>query len=71
MFNISNPEYTINEKSQPISTTLLRYFRRRERYGDKKYGNGIRHVKRGAKIIVKSFNNRPENKGIDEAKEMF
>ena len=40
-------------------------------YGDKKYGNGLRQVKRGGKIIVKSFNNRPENRFIEEAKEMF
>jgi len=40
-------------------------------YSDNKYGNGIRHVKRGGKIIVKSFNNRPENRFIDEAKPMF
>ena len=40
-------------------------------YGDKKYGNGLRHVKRGGKIIVRSFNERPENKFIEEAKEMF
>jgi len=40
-------------------------------YGDKKYGNGLRYVKRGGKIIVKSFNNRPENKFIEEAKPMF
>ena len=40
-------------------------------YGDKKYGNGIRHVKRGGKIIVRSFNNRKENQFIDEVKPMF
>ena len=40
-------------------------------YGDKKYGNGLRHVKRGGKIIVKSFPNRKENQFIDEAKPMF
>ena len=40
-------------------------------YGDSKYGFGLRHAKNGGKIIVKSFNNRPENKGIDEAKPMF
>ena len=40
-------------------------------YGDSKYGNGIRHVKRGGKIIVRSYNERPENRFIEEAKEMF
>jgi len=40
-------------------------------YGDAKYGFGLRRAKRGGKIIVKSFNNRPENKFIDEAKPMF
>jgi len=40
-------------------------------YGDKKYGNGLRHAKRGGKIIVRSFNNRKENKFIEEAKPMF
>ena len=40
-------------------------------YGDKKYGNGLRHAKRGGKIIVKSFPNRKENQFIDEAKPMF
>jgi len=40
-------------------------------YGDKKYGNGIRHVKRGGKIIVRSYNNRKENKFVEEAKPMF
>jgi len=39
-------------------------------YGDAKYGNGLRHVKRGG-MIVRSFNERPENKGIEGAKEMF
>jgi hypothetical protein len=36
----------------------------------KKYGNGLRPVKRGG-IIVRSFNERPENKFIEEAKPMF
>jgi len=40
-------------------------------YGDGKYANGLRHVKRGGKIIVKSFNNRPENKFIEEANPCF
>jgi hypothetical protein len=40
-------------------------------YGDKKYGNGLRHANRGGKIIVRSFNERPENKFIEEAKPIF
>ena len=40
-------------------------------YGDGKYANGLRHAKRGGKFIVKSFNNRKENKFIQEAKPMF
>ena len=40
-------------------------------YGDGKYANGLRHAKRGGKIIVRSFNNRRENRFIDEVKPMF
>jgi len=40
-------------------------------YGDKKYGNGLRHAKRAGSIRVRSFNERPENKFIEEAKPMF
>jgi len=40
-------------------------------YGDKKYGNGIRHVKRGGKIIVRSYNERPENRFIEGPTDMF
>ena len=39
-------------------------------YGDAKYANGLRHVKRGG-MIVRSFNERPENRFIEEAKPMF
>ena len=39
-------------------------------YGDGKYGNGLRHAKRGG-MIVRSFPNRKENQFIDEAKPMF
>jgi hypothetical protein len=39
-------------------------------YGDAKYANGLRKVKRGG-MIVRSFNHRKENKGIEGAKEMF
>ena len=33
-------------------------------YGDGKYANGLRPVKRGGKIIVRSFNNRKENQFV-------
>ena len=39
-------------------------------YGDGKYGNGLRHAKSGG-MIVRSFNERKENKFIQEAKPMF
>ena len=39
-------------------------------YGDAKYANGLRHVKRGGMIVI-SFNERPENRFIEEAKPMF
>jgi len=39
-------------------------------YGDGKYANGLRHAKRGG-MIVRSFNERKENKFIQEAKPMF
>ena len=72
MFNIGNPEYTINEKNlNPLAQHSPDILEGQKVYGDKKYGNGIRHVKRGGKIIVRSFNNRKENQFIDEAKPMF
>ena len=40
-------------------------------YGDGKYANGLRHAKRGGKIIVRSYNNRKENQFVQEAKPMF
>ena len=36
-----------------------------------KNANGLRHAKRGGKRIVIIFNNRKENKFIDEPTEMF
>ena len=72
MFNIGNPEYTINEKNlNPLRQHSYNILEGDKVYGDKKYANGLRPVKRGGKIIVKSFNNRPENKGIEGPKEMF
>jgi len=40
-------------------------------YGDGKYANGLRQAKRAGSIRVRSFNERPENKFIEGAKEMF
>ena len=72
MFNISNPEYTINEKNlNPLRQHSYNILEGDKVYGDKKYANGLRPVKRGGKIIVRSFNERKENKFIEEAKEMF
>jgi len=39
-------------------------------YGDGKYANGLRKVKRRG-MIVRSFPERKENQGIEGAKEMF
>jgi hypothetical protein len=72
MFNISNPEYTINEKNlNPLAQHSANVLEGQKIYGDSKYGNGLRHAKRGGKIIVRSFNNRKENKFIEEAKPKF
>ena len=72
MFNISKPEYTINEKNlNPLAQHSPTILEGNTVYGDKKYGNGLRYAKRGGKIIVRSFNNRPENRFIDEVKPMF
>jgi hypothetical protein len=72
MFNISNPEYTINEKNlNPLAQHSYNILEGQKVYGDKKYGNGIRPVKRAGSITVRSFNERPENKFIEEVKPMF
>jgi hypothetical protein len=71
-FPLQKSNYTIDGVSlNPLAQHSPNILEGEKVYGDKKYGNGIRHVKRGGKIIVKSFNNRPENKFIDEAKPMF
>ena len=72
MFNIGNPEYTINEKNlNPLAQHSPNILEGEKVYGDGKYANGIRQAKRGGKIIVRSFNERKENKFIEEAKPMF
>ena len=58
------------EKICDVSDPELVLKQLKKYYGDKKYGNGLRHAKRGG-MIVKSFNNLPENRFIDEAKPMF
>jgi len=72
MFNMSNPEYTINEKNlNPLRQHSYNILEGQKVYGDGKYANGLRPVKRGGKIIVRSFNNRKENQFVQEVKPMF
>jgi len=72
MFNTSNPEYTINEKNlNPLAQHSYNILEGQKVYGDKKYGNGIRHAKRAGSITVRSYPERKENQFIEEAKEMF
>jgi len=72
MFNISNPEYTINEKNlNPLRQHSPDILEGQKVYGDAKYANGLRPVKRGGKIIVRSFNERKENQFVQEVKPMF
>ena len=71
-FPLQKSNYTIDGVSlNPLAQHSPDILEGEKVYGDKKYGNGLRHVKRGGKIIVRSFNERPENKFIEEAKEMF
>jgi len=72
MFNIGNPEYTINEKNlNPLAQHSPNILEGEKVYGDGKYANGIRQAKRGGKIIVRSFNNRKENRFIEGPTDMF
>jgi len=71
-FPLQKSNYTIDGVSlNPLKQHSPDVLEGNNIYGDKKYGNGLRPVKRGGKIIVRSFNNRKENKFIDEAKPMF
>ena len=71
-FPLQKSNYTIDGVSlNPLKAHSPDVLEGQKVYGDSKYGFGLRHAKNGGKIIVKSFNNRPENKGIDEAKPMF
>jgi len=70
-FPLQKSNYTIDGVSlNPLAQHSPEILEGNTVYGDKKYGNGLRYAKRGG-MIVKSFHNRPENKGIDEAKPMF
>jgi len=72
MFNISNPEYTVNEKNiNPLAQHSPNILQGEKIYGDGKYANGIQPVKRGGKRIFRSYSERPENRFIDEVKPMF
>jgi len=71
-FPLEKSNYTIHGVSMnPLKQHSPNILEGEKVYGDSKYGNGIRQAKRSGKIIVRSFNNRKENKGIDEAKPMF
>ena len=71
-FPLQKSNYTIDGVGfNPLTAYSLDILEGNKVYGDKKYGNGLRHAKRGGKIIVRSFNNRKENKVIEGAKEMF
>jgi hypothetical protein len=73
MFNTRQADYTIGEKSlNPLTQHSANVLDKTPDvvYGDSKYGNGVRKVKRGG-MIVRSYNERPENKFIDEPNEMF
>ena len=70
-FPLQKSNYTIDGVSlNPLKQHSPDILEGEKVYGDKKYGNGLRSVKRGG-MIVRSFNERPENKFIEEAKEMF
>ena len=72
MFNISNPEYTINDKNlNPLRQHSLDILEGQKVYGDAKYANGLRHAKRAGSITVRSFNNLKENQFVQEVKPMF
>ena len=71
-FPLQKSNYTIDGVSlNPLAQHSPDILEGQKVYGDKKYGNGLRHVKRGGKIIVRSYNERPENRFIEEAKPMF
>jgi hypothetical protein len=71
-FPLQKSNYTIDGVSlNPLAQHSPDVLEGDKVYGDKKYGNGIRHVKRGGKIIVRSYNERPENRFIEGPTDMF
>jgi len=71
-FPLQKSNYTIDGVSlNPLAQHSPEILQGEKVYGDSKYGFGLRRVKRGGKIIVRSFNNRKENQFVEEAKEMF
>ena len=71
-FSLQKSNYTIDGVGlNPLKAHSPDILEGNKIYGDKKYGNGLRHAKRAGSIRVRSFNERPENKFIEEAKPMF
>ena len=71
-FPLQKSNYTIDGVSlNPLAQHSPEVLEGDKVYGDKKYGNGIRHVKRGGKITVRSYNERPENRFIEGPTDMF
>jgi hypothetical protein len=70
-FPLQKSNYTIDGVGlNPLKAHSPEILEGNKIYGDGKYGFGLRHAKRGG-MIVRSFNERPENRFIDEAKPMF
>ena len=75
IFNTRQADYTLQNKSlNPLNQHSADILSKKPDvvYGDAKFGNGVRKVKRGG-MIVRSFNERPENKfeEPDGSVEMF
>jgi len=71
-FPLQKSNYTIDGISlNPLKQHSPDVLEGNKIYGDSKYGNGLRQVKRGGKIIVRSFNERPENRFIEGPTDMF
>jgi len=71
-FPLQKSNYTIDGVSlNPLAQHSPDVLEGQKVYGDGKYANGLRHAKRGGKIIVRSFPERKKNKFIEEAKPMF
>jgi len=71
-FSLQKSNYTIDGVGlNPFKAHSPDILEGQKVYGDGKYANGLRPVKRGGKIIVRSFNNRKENQFVQEVKPMF